>query len=216
MRRELSVMTKARASMNLPGVPVTTFMLVLVIALAAGCTANRCCPKRSCCARSTSCQSSGCDAVGCEAAAGCDVGGVDCGEAPVVEEEPAPAASMQEVQAPAVVSNPMMEAPAPAASDSAFGHGENYEWLIGTLQKVHVPRPAWKIRYSRLDRKDKWGGSMVFAPDARLENFQDGDVLYVEGEIISDRASLYLSGPRYRARNLRLFGEKQLAERISR
>jgi hypothetical protein len=123
---------------------------------------------------------------------------------------------MQEVQAPAIVTKPVAPEPVSAANDSAYGHGENYEWLIGTLQRVHVPRPGWKIRYARLDEKDKWGGSMVFAPDARLESFQDGDVLYVEGEIISDRASLYLAGPRYRVRNLRLFGDKHVAERRSR
>lgn len=214
MRRELSVMTKARASMNLPGVPVA-LMLALVIAVAAGCTANRCCKQHSCCARSScSC----CEApVGC-AAAGCDAGAMDDGgEAPVVE-EPTPAASVQEVQAPAIVAEPPKPAkPEPVATnDSAYGHGKNYEWLIGKLMKVHVPRPGWKIRYARLDEKDKWGGSMVFSTDARLENFQDGDVLYVEGEIISDRASLYLSGPRYRIRSIRLFGDKQVAERISR
>ncbi len=203
MRRELSVMTKARASMNLPGVPVTAFMLVLVIALAAGCAANRCCKKRSCCAQSTCC-SSGCDAVGC-----------DAGEAPVVP-EPAPAVTMQEVQAPAIYAKPEPKPEPVASKTSTYGHGENYEWLIGKLQKVHVPRQGWKIRYARLDEKDKWGGSMVFSPDARLDSFQDGDVVYVEGDIISERASLYLAGPRYRVRNLRLFSGNHVAELPSR
>jgi hypothetical protein len=75
---------------------------------------------------------------------------------------------------------------------------------------VHVPRKGWKIRYAPLDQQDKWGGAVVPAADVRLDRFKDGDNIYVEGEIIADRASLYLSGPRYRVSTVRLANKDDL------
>ena len=91
-----------------------------------------------------------------------------------------------------------------------YAHGENYEWLMGVVHRVHIPRKGWKIRYAPLDQQDQWGGSVVPAPDVRIDGFQDGDNIYVEGEIISDRASLYLSGPRYRITSIRRVDEDDL------
>ena len=93
--------------------------------------------------------------------------------------------------------------PMPPVGDLT-GHAEDYSWLIGQLQRVHIPKPGWKIRYLPLDQKDRWGGSVVLAPDIRIESFQHGDRVYVEGKILARRASLYLSGPRYRASTIRL------------
>ena len=89
-------------------------------------------------------------------------------------------------------------------SGIVYGHGENYNWVIGKLQRVHVPGGEWKIRYLELDKIDRWGGSMVLAPDIRLENFSNGDCIYIEGEILVERPSLYLAGPLYRVRTIRI------------
>lgn len=91
-----------------------------------------------------------------------------------------------------------------ATGETLYGHGENYQWLMGVLHRVHVPRKGWKVRYAPLDQQDRWGGSVVPAADIRFEDFQDGDNVYIEGEIIGDRASLYLSGARYRISKIRL------------
>ena len=88
-----------------------------------------------------------------------------------------------------------------------FSHGNNYEWLIGRLHQVHVPRAGWKIRYAPTDVQDRWGGSMVLAPDTRLEDYVDGDTVYIEGKILSKRAGLNLSGPRYRVKLIRPISE---------
>ncbi len=82
-------------------------------------------------------------------------------------------------------------------------HAKNYGWLIGELQRVHAPGHQWKLRYAPLDEHDEWGGSVVLAPDARLDQCKNGDQVYVEGEIITIRPSLYLSGPLYRIRAIR-------------
>lgn len=84
-----------------------------------------------------------------------------------------------------------------------FAHARDYSWLVGQLQLVHSPQHQWKIRYAALDENEQWGGSMILAPDARLDQWKDGDMVYVEGEILSDRPSLYLAGPLYRIRCIR-------------
>lgn len=83
-----------------------------------------------------------------------------------------------------------------------FGNAGNYEWLLGVLQRVHAPGGEWKIRYAPISKEDRWGGSMVLAPDIRLEQFEEGQRVFVRGEIIVERPSLYVSGPQYRLRSI--------------
>lgn len=96
--------------------------------------------------------------------------------------------------------------------DSNYGHSADYKRLVGRIQRVHVPGGEWKLRYAPLDQRDEWGGSMVLAPDVRLENFADDTVVYVEGEIIVKRPSLYLTGPLFRIRDIRIATQR---DRIS-
>jgi hypothetical protein len=84
-----------------------------------------------------------------------------------------------------------------------YAHAKDHSWLVGQLQRVHSPQHQWKIRYAPIEENEHWGGSMILAPDARLDQCQDGDMVYVEGEILNERPSLYLSGPLYRVRCLR-------------
>ena len=86
---------------------------------------------------------------------------------------------------------------------SKFGHAKNFSWLVGQLQKVHVNGGNWKIRYSPLDVQDKWGGSVILSQDARVDRFEDGDFVYVEGEILATRPTVYLAGPLYRISKIR-------------
>lgn len=105
-----------------------------------------------------------------------------------------------------VIETPIAPEQAPVIakiSDSNFGHSTDYKRLVGRLQRVHVPGGEWKLRYAPLDQQDEWGGSVVLAPDVRLENFDDDTVVYVEGEIIVKRPSLYLTGPLFRIRDIR-------------
>lgn len=89
------------------------------------------------------------------------------------------------------------------AEQRGWGHGPKYGWLVGTLQRVHMPGGDWKLRYLPLSEQDPYGGSMVVALDARFDEFKSGDVVYVEGEVIANRPSLYLSGPLYRVMKIR-------------
>ena len=89
-------------------------------------------------------------------------------------------------------------------NEGLFAHAPDYSWLKGRLQKVHVPGVEWKIRYLPIDKVDPWGGSMILAADIRLEDFGDQDMVFIEGEIVHDRPSVYLNGPLYRISEIRL------------
>ena len=104
------------------------------------------------------------------------------------------------VEAPKAVPEPVYQ---PSGSLGDYGHDKEYKWLIGRLQRVHVRGGEWKIRYAPLDQIDQWGGSMVLAPDIRLEEFSEGDLIHVEGEILVERPSLYIAGPLYRIHTVR-------------
>ena len=91
----------------------------------------------------------------------------------------------------------------------AYDHAGDYSWLIGKIRHVHVTvGGTWKIRYMPLDKQDRWGGSVILAADARIDKFKDGDSIYVEGEIIVNRPTVYLAGPLYRVSTIRTLTEK--------
>lgn len=84
------------------------------------------------------------------------------------------------------------------AQMKGYGYGPEHRWLVGTLHRVHMPGSDWKLRYLPLSEQDQYGGGAVLSIDARIDEFKDGDIVYVEGEVIGDRPTLYLSGPLYR------------------
>ena len=97
---------------------------------------------------------------------------------------------------------PVKIEPKTASQGGMYGHADDYTWLKGRLHKVHVPGVEWKIRYLPIDEVDQWGGSMVLAPDIRLEDYKNLDVVYVKGKQLADRPSLYVSGPLYRIESI--------------
>lgn len=88
--------------------------------------------------------------------------------------------------------------------NSKFGRAKDFSWLMGQIRHVHVNGGSWKLRYAPLDVQDKWGGSVILAEDARIDRFQDGDFVYVEGEVLATRPTVYLAGPLYRVSIIRL------------
>ena len=145
--------------------------------------------------------------------------------APEPAQEPAPAYDEPPVEPapgppPATARKPIIDEFEPetvpvstTVPDSVYGRHTHYAWLKGRLQRVHVPGGEWKLRYAPLDQQDRWGGSVILATDVRLDAFADGDIVYIEGEILAARPSLYLSGPLYRVRTIR---KVTASERIAR
>jgi hypothetical protein len=169
----------------------------------------------------TPCGESHCEAGCCEVSCGIPANGcgstVSCGAAHVavpakpevqVAEKQEPEIKPVALEQPKIAKQEVIPAKQVIAEPERneipeYAHAQDYSWLVGQLQRVHSPQHQWKIRYAALDENEQWGGSMILAPDARLDQCKDGDMVYVEGEILSERPSLYLSGPLYRVRCLR-------------
>ena len=65
-----------------------------------------------------------------------------------------------------------------------FGHGPDYRWVAGALDR-HARGGFWTIRYADGSTDDRWGGKVRLIDDSRMRDFQDGDIVYVEGELLA-------------------------------
>lgn len=158
-----------------------------------------------------------CDSCGCGAAA-----------APAVKPEaiPAPkgepAKKLPEGAKPASISEPELNKATMSVEtetqrpfelsrryESRVAHAPDYSWLTGQLFYVHADGGLWLLRYASLDKEDRYGGSIVLARDLRMDEYQEGDLVTVHGEILSQKSSMFLGGPLYRAQSI------QLVERAS-
>ena len=80
---------------------------------------------------------------------------------------------------------------------SPYGHDADYRWIRGKLEYSHVER-AWKLRYAPIDvEDDPYGGSVFLGNDARLQDFHEGDVVYIEGRTLPGPTGVFSPGPRY-------------------
>ena len=130
------------------------------------------------------------------------------GEARIIDQPEAPRVLVKESK-PVPARRNVPETVRTPSRGPAYDHAADYSWLIGKLRRVHVTTGGtWKIRYRPLDKQDRWGGSVILAEDARIDKFTDGDSVYVEGEIIVNRPSVYLAGPLYRISTIRRLTEK--------
>ena len=95
--------------------------------------------------------------------------------------------------------------------ESRVDRAPDYSWITGQLFFVHADGGLWVLRYAPLWKEDPNGGSVVLARDLRMDNYREGDLVTVHGEILShQRVSYFLGGPQYRAHSI------ELVERASR
>lgn len=92
------------------------------------------------------------------------------------------------------------KAPAPPVLEPS--RADDFSWIQGRLQWVHVKGGAWVVRYAPLDQEDIHGGSVVLVRDRRFEDFHEGDFVRLEGEILSQKPSVFLGGPLYRVQHI--------------
>jgi hypothetical protein len=92
---------------------------------------------------------------------------------------------------------------------SRVDHAPDYSWLTGQLFYVHADGGLWVLRYAPLWKEDPNGGSMVLARDLRMDNYQEGDLVTIHGEILNPRGSDFLGGPLYRVQSIQLVEHAQ-------
>ena len=113
-----------------------------------------------------------------------------------LETSPPAAASQPDVE-------PATEPVSIVADDWAvYGRDPEFRWLLGRLERMEGYGGGWRLRYATLDTWDEHGTSIVLEPDVRLDEYRDGDFVYVRGEVASSSTSR-LRGAVYRVRIIR-------------
>lgn len=77
-----------------------------------------------------------------------------------------------------------------------FRHAEDYTWLSGELQYVHV-RNLWKVRYASVDEEDRYGGSVTLTDMGSMSKYRNGQMVRVEGQVVDSESR---DTPAYRVR----------------
>jgi hypothetical protein len=127
---------------------------------------------------------------------------------------PPPAGQKAATAAPAVQTHDVAEpaAPPPPVKPVAgtYCHAADYSWLQGTLDR-HF-HGHLDLRYCDPATEDEWGGKVCLEADPRLAEFHEGDVVFIEGEIVRENGQAQRGSwnhyPRYRIRNLELVRHK--------
>jgi hypothetical protein len=86
-----------------------------------------------------------------------------------------------------------------------FAHDSEYRWLQGVLEKH--PRGYYCLRYADSSVEDPYGGKVRLVDDQRVSQFHDGDVLRIEGGLVSqDDAGPHArwENPYYRVKGIEL------------
>ena len=95
--------------------------------------------------------------------------------------------------------------------DGTFGRAPDHTWLQGVLDKHY--RGHFDLRYCDATVEDEWGGKVHLEEDERLQQFQEGDVIYVEGELVRENGQVMRGHlnhyPRYRIRQVELIRHKE-------
>lgn len=103
---------------------------------------------------------------------------------------------------------PTLATPA-VRSSAVFGHAPDHRWLMGVLSRHD--QGHFDLRFRDASEEDPFGGKVSLAPDPRLEQFQDGDVVRVEGELATGATEPGKSRShyaRYRIRDVKLLQRK--------
>jgi hypothetical protein len=59
----------------------------------------------------------------------------------------------------------------------------DHSWLLGVLERTTSDQLS--LRYCKSTAEDKWGGRIVLDEDARLAQLRPGDVIRVDGEVLT-------------------------------
>jgi hypothetical protein len=63
-----------------------------------------------------------------------------------------------------------------------YGHAADYSWIRGVLDKHY--RSGMNIRYCDLSEEDPHGGKFVLEDEPQLASYRDGDIVWIEGELL--------------------------------
>ena len=101
---------------------------------------------------------------------------------------------------------PAMDLPVADKFKNRIGHEADYTWLSGQLYRLEGSTGAlWMVRYATAGEQDKHGGTVLLAPAVNMQNFRDGDLVSIKGEILNGgQKSEQMACPVYRASEISL------------
>jgi hypothetical protein len=86
-----------------------------------------------------------------------------------------------------------------------YGNAPDYGWLQGVVDKHY--QGHWYLRYCDPSVEEKHGGKVCLMDDPHLAELKDGEVVFVEGEIVQEKETLnrgpWHHYPRYQIRTLK-------------
>jgi hypothetical protein len=107
-----------------------------------------------------------------------------------------PVSRSPEASAPADVPGSRRQVP------GKYGHAPDYTWLQGVIDKHY--HGHIHLRYCDPTVADPYGGKVCLEDDTRLSQFQQGDVILVEGALVSDGEAANKTGwKHYRSYRIR-------------
>jgi hypothetical protein len=84
------------------------------------------------------------------------------------------------------------------AGPGKLDHAPDYSWVQGRLEYSALAGGIWKVRYAPLSVDDEYGGSVILETPPNAEKFRVGDLVYVEGRIVTRSARGPLPNPIFR------------------
>jgi hypothetical protein len=91
-----------------------------------------------------------------------------------------------------------------------YGHAPDYTWLQGVLDRHYHGHLG--LRYCDAATADPWGGKVCLDDDPRLNQFQEGDIIQVEGALVPEadpgRKGGWKHYPRFRVSEVWLVQKK--------
>lgn len=83
------------------------------------------------------------------------------------------------------------------------GRDSEYRWISGRLEYVAMDG-KWQVRYAPYSvEDDRFGGSLLLEDDPRLTDFESGDIVYVEGELVNQPTRIVPDNAVYRIKSIR-------------
>jgi hypothetical protein len=90
----------------------------------------------------------------------------------------------------------------PLKAGEKSGHGADYRWVAGKLDR-HLKGGYWTLRYADIGDDDPWGGKVRLLDSDRLKDLRDGDVVYIEGDLLAPASAAETAAyPPYRVTSL--------------
>ena len=145
---------------------------------------------------------------------------------------PAPAPEPMVAKLPPIADAPPLPAPKPPApqmppppgpvrkpaslgkridAPGRFAHDSEYRWLQGVLERHY--KGYYCLRYADSSVEDLYGGKVRLVDDQRVSQFHDGDVLRIEGELVSENdvgPHARWENPYYRVKGIELVQQSKV------